>query len=58
MTDKLLAVISIVGLIAFTLIVTTFVKELDLWLVVIGVLGMAVYDFVQTLGKNGGKPGA
>ena len=58
MTDKLLAVISIAGVISFTLIVTTFVKELDLWLVVIAVLAMAVYDFVDTLRSNGGKPGA
>lgn len=47
--DRILAVLSILLLIAFMGIVTWFVNEPDLWIVVILVLVMASYDFWRTL---------
>ena len=56
--DRILAVLSIVGLIAFMGVVTVFVNEIDLWIVVVLVLLMAAYDFWRTLRSQGdGPPG-
>lgn len=49
MLDRALAVISIVALIAFMMIVTTFVNEIDLWMVVIIGLLLAINAFVNEL---------
>lgn len=56
MLDKVLATISIAALIAFMLIVTVFVNEPDLWIIVVAVLAMAVYDFWRTFRQNGKGP--
>ena len=47
--DRVLAVLSILLLVGFMGIVTWFVNEPDLWIVVLLVLGMASYDFWRTL---------
>ena len=52
MADKLVAVASLVGLIAFMGVVVWFVNEPDLWIVVIIVLVMASYDFWLTLRRS------
>lgn len=56
MLDKLLATISLAMLIGFMLIVTAFVNEPDLRIIVVVVLVMAVYDFVRTFRRNGKGP--
>ncbi len=56
MLDKVLATVSIVMLIGFMLIVTVFVNEPDLWIIVVVVLVMAVYDFVRGLRQNSKGP--
>ncbi len=52
MADKIVALASLVGLIAFMGVVVWFVNEPDLWIVVILVLVMASYDFWITLRKS------
>ncbi len=52
MTDKIIAVASLLGLIAFMGVVVWFVNEPDLWIVVIVVLVMASYDFWVSLWKS------
>lgn len=49
MLDRIFAVLSILALIGFMGIVTVFVNEPDLWIVVILVLAMASYDFWRSL---------
>ena len=48
-TDKILATLSLLGLIIFTGIVVVFVRELDLAIVVLMCLGIGVYDFWTTV---------
>ncbi len=50
-TDRILAVISILGLILFTGVVVVFVRELDLAMVVLICLAMGANDFWRTF-KN------
>ena len=58
MQDKIIATASILGLVVFLMIVTTFVRELDLMIVVLACLAIAIHDFVTSLrGKNGGNGG-
>ena len=47
-TDKILAVISIVGLVLFTGVVVVFVRELDLAMVILLCLAMGANDFRRT----------
>ncbi|MDJ0894669.1 MAG: hypothetical protein QNJ92_05970 [Alphaproteobacteria bacterium] len=54
-TDRILAVISILGLMAFTGVVVVFVRELDLAMVVLLCLAMGANDFWRTF-KNGANP--
>ena len=49
MLDRTLAIFSLLALVAFMGIVTWFVNEPDLWIVVLIVLAMAGYDFWRTL---------
>jgi len=56
MLDKVLAAVSIAMLIGFMLIVTVFVNEPDLWIIVVVVLVMAVFDFARTFRQNGKGP--
>ena len=51
MLDRVLAVISLCSLIAFMMIVTFFVNEIDLWIVVIIGLLLAINAFVTDLRK-------
>ena len=53
MTDKILAILSFVGLIAFTAVVIGFVKELDLAVVIIICLLVGIYDFWATFRSKG-----
>ncbi len=53
MLDKVLAVISLLALIAFMGIVLVFINEIALWMVVCTVLVMAAYDFYVELRGSG-----
>ncbi|MCG8354258.1 MAG: hypothetical protein MI920_01680 [Kiloniellales bacterium] len=55
MADKILAIFSLGGLVAFMGVVVWFINEPDLWIVTLLVLAMAAYDFWITLRapKNG-----
>ena len=53
MLDKVLAMISLVALIAFMGIVLVFINEIALWIVVCTVLAMAAYDFYVELRGSG-----
>jgi hypothetical protein len=58
MLDWALAVVSMLGVIAFMAVVTFGVMEPDLWIVVLLVLGIGIYDFVKSLreqNSNGAK---
>ena len=59
MLDKVIAIVSVAALVAFTAVVVVFVKELDLAIVVVLCLLMACYDFWTTLRrqKNEGNEG-
>jgi len=48
MTDKILAFLSMLLLAAFLSIVVIYVNEPDLWIVVVVVLLMGIYDFVKS----------
>ncbi len=50
-TDRILAIISILGLILFTGVVVVFVRELDLAMVVLLCMAMGANDFWRTF-KN------
>lgn len=60
MLDKLLAALSMVGLIAFLGIIIWFVREPDLFLVIVIPVGIAIYcvfnSFIDRSGGNNGKP--
>ena len=55
MLDRVFAVLSLLALVGFMGIVTWFVNEPDLWIVVIVVLAMAAYDFWRTLTRRNGR---
>lgn len=46
MLDKIMATISLAAFIGFMLIVLVWINEIDLWIIVVIVLAMAIYDFV------------
>jgi hypothetical protein len=48
-TDRILAAVSLLALIAFLGVLITFVKRIDLSVVVVVVIVMAVYDFYREL---------
>ena len=48
MLDKILAVLSLTALLAFTLIVVLYVRELDLAIVILICLLIGCYDFWST----------
>lgn len=54
MLDKILAVISISLFIAFMMVVTIYVNEPALWVIVMIGLAMGTFDFVREI-FNGGK---
>jgi hypothetical protein len=59
MVDKLLALMSMALLIAFLMIVAVSVNEIDLWIVIVAVLAMGVFDFFTETraGQNGPNGG-
>lgn len=54
MTDKILALLSLLLLAGFVGIVVVYVAEPDLAIIAIAVLLMAAYDFWDSLRKGGG----
>lgn len=54
--DRILAILSMLALIGFMGIVTVFVNEIDLWLIVALVLAMGIYDFWRSVGRRGDGP--
>ena len=54
--DRILAILSMLALIGFMGIVTVFVNEIDLWLIVALVLAMGIYDFWRSVGRRGDRP--
>jgi hypothetical protein len=55
MTDRIVAAISMLALIAFVAVVVGFVRELDLAIVVILCLAIGVYDFWTSFRNGTGK---
>ena len=57
MTDKVLAVIALLGLIAFAMVIPIFVPEPDLIILTVGCVLLATYDFWRELftEKGGGS---
>ena len=58
MLDKLLAAVSMCGVVAFVGVVAVGVMEPDLWIVTLTVLGIGIFDFAQSLRRqetNGAK---
>ncbi len=53
MTDRILIVVSCLMLIAFMAILAINVNEIDLWIVVLMVLGMAMNEFLKSFRSNG-----
>jgi hypothetical protein len=51
MTDKILALLSFTGLATFLSVVVVFVRELNLSIVIIGVLALAGFDFWNSFRK-------
>ncbi len=49
MADKVLAIISLIALIAFMGIVLVYINKIALWIIVCSVLVMAAYDFFRDL---------
>ena len=49
MTDKIMAVLALITLIAFLSVVAFFVPDIDLIIVIAVVSAMAIYDFWQQL---------
>jgi hypothetical protein len=49
MLDKVLAILTMAGLVAFMGLVTIYINEPDLWIIVILVLAMGIFDFVREL---------
>lgn len=49
MTDRLIAIVAMVGLTLFTGVLVVIVKEIDLALVIVICLAMGIYDFWSTL---------
>ena len=49
MTDKIMAVLALITLIAFLSVVAFFVPDIDLIIVIAVVSGLAIYDFWQQL---------
>lgn len=63
MVDKLLAILSMVGLILFLGIIIRFVREPDLFLVIVIPVGIAIYAVInsfreQSNGDNGKSAGS
>ncbi len=57
MVDKILAAIWMVALISFMMVVTGYVNEPDLWIIVVVVLILGIIDFVKELREMKDKPG-
>lgn len=55
MLDKFLATLSILSLVAFMGVVAVYVNEPDLWIIIIVVLIMAIYDFFLQIRRESQK---
>ena len=57
MIEKVLAIVALLGLIAFAIVVPIFVPEPDLIILTVGTIVLATYDFWRELftGKGSGK---
>ncbi len=55
MVDKVLASIWILAFVGFMMVVTNFVDEFDLWIIVILVLILAIIDFVKEIRESDQK---
>lgn len=53
MTDKIMAILALVTMIAFLAVVAFFVPDIDLILVIAFVSALAIYDFWQSFRKRG-----
>ena len=53
MTDRLMAVLAILGLLTFLIVVPLFVPEPDLILLTVGCAVLAAIDFWRELFRNG-----
>lgn len=55
MLDKFLATLSILSLVAFLAVVAVYVNEPDLWIIIIVVLIMGIYDFYREIRRESQK---
>ncbi len=55
MLDKFLATLSILSLVAFMGVVAVYVNEPDLWIIIIIVLIMGIYDFFREIRRENQK---
>ena len=53
MTDKIFAIVSMLGVIAFVLVVAVGVMEPDLWIVAAVVVAVGIHFFVKELREGG-----
>lgn len=60
MADKIIAPLALLLLIAFLVVLAAYIDEVDLWVVIIFVSGLAIVDFWQALRnpENGAGTGA
>lgn len=49
MADKIIAPLALLLLIAFLVVLAAYIDEVDLWVVIIFVSGLAIVDFWQAL---------
>lgn len=57
MTDKIIAIFSLLLFIGFIGIIATYINEPALWAVMIIVMVMAVYDFLRALRRGNNRRG-
>jgi ABC-type iron transport system FetAB permease component len=54
MADKILATISMLMFLSFLGFLAIYIAKVNLWVIMLIVSAMAVFDFVKTLRENGG----
>ena len=55
MTDRILALLALIGLVAFVIVVPLFVPEIDLIVLAIITVGLAAFDFWRDLFRGNDK---
>ena len=58
MTDKILAIFALLGLVAFAIVIPIFVPEPDLIILTVGCVLLATYDFWRELFTDKGDGGS